>query len=362
MMGSLVRSAAILAMLVFAMSIVAIALSSEEVAAQLPEIKVTILEEDRDQTAHPTDVANDRLTFQGDVALDRTFWPPGSTVTIELELDVSGASPIWEYFFHPDELSFTASSVQNFTTTIVVPENQPAGAFHNLIFNATPTGLVLHNMEPGYGQIVIAQYYKIGRQFSTAPLRVTQGDIIDFNITLANKGNGDDTFLLEVSNEAELLNAGLTVIYERSKHIDSGRDDDVELQLQAADDALVSEFSLNLTIRSEGSAADPDVEDTITSGAEWTVVVDPGLATTLTDNLYIIVPGILAAVGIGIFLILRRRKRDRMEAEEMTTKKPADYGGEKKEKMKEKKKNAEKKAGKNKKAGKKKEKKTYGED
>jgi len=353
-MGSIMRSAAILAMLVFAMSIVAIGLSSEDVAAQLPEIKVTIREEDRDQTAHPTDVANDRLTFQGDVALDRAFWPPASTVTIALELDVSGVSAIWEFFFHPEELIYTASAVQNFTATIVVPENLPSGAFHNLLFNATPTGLLLHNMEPGYAQIVIAQYYKIGRQYSTAPLRVTQGDIIDFNITLANKGNGEDTFLLEVSNEAELLNAGLTVIYERSKHIDSGGEDEVDLQLQAADDALVSEFSLNLTIRSEGSTVDPDVEDTVTSGAEWTVVVKAGLATTITDNLYIIVPGIVIAVVIVIFLIMRRRKRVRMEVEEMTTKKPATYGGKKKDKKKAEKRKAEKR--------KTEKKKTYGED
>ncbi len=331
-MGTLVRSTVFLALLVFTVTIIAIALSGEEVEAQLAEVKVTILEDDRDQRAHPTDVTNDLLTFRGDVALDRTFWPPGSSVVVELELEMSSASPVWEVFFDPEVLTYTASAVQNFTATIVVPVQQPAGVFHSLIFNATVTGLILPNIEPGSAQVIIAQYYKIGRQYSTLPLRVTQGDLIDFNITLANRGNGPDTFLLEVSNEAELLNAGLTVIYERSKHIEAGDEDDVKLQLQAADDALVSDFSLNLTIRSEGSATDPDVEDTVTSGAEWNVVVEAGLATTLTDNLYLIVPGVIIVVVIGLLLIKRRRKRDRKEFEEMATEKPAAYGGKKKKK------------------------------
>ncbi len=329
-MGTLVRSAAFLALLVFAVTIVAVALSSEEVEAQLADIKVTILEEDRDQSAHPTDVAVDRLVFHGDVALDRAFWPPGSSVVVELELEMSDVSPVWEAFFHPEFLTYTASSVQNFTATVVVPVQQPAGVFHSLIFNATVTGLFLPSIEPGSAQVVIAQFYKIGRQYSTLPLRVTQGDIIDFNITLANRGNGEDTFILEVSNEAELLNAGLTVIYEPSKHIDAGEEEEIDLQLQASNDALVSDFSLNLTIRSEGSASDPDVEDTVTSGAEWNVVVEAGLATTLTDNLYIIVPGAIIVVVIGVLLIMRRRKRDRKEVEERATREPAAYGGKKK--------------------------------
>lgn len=321
------RSAAFLALLVFMVTSIAIALSGEDVAAQLTEIKVTILEKDRDQTANPTDVANDLLTFNGDVALDRAFWPPGS-VTVDLELEISGVSQMWEVFFDPESFTFTSSTVQNFTATVVVPEEQPAGTFHNLVFNATTTGLLLPNIEPGYATIKIAQYYKIGRQYSTAPLRVTQGEIIDFNITLANRGNGEDTFLLEVSNEAELLNAGLTVIYERSTHINAGDEGESELQLQAADDAIVSEFSLNLTIRSEGSASDPDVEDTITNGAEWTVVVEEGLTSKLFNNLYIIVPVVILVIVIGVFFVKRRRNRDRMEAEEEeATKKPAAYGG-----------------------------------
>jgi len=330
-MGAQVRSAAFLALLVFTVTIIAIALSSEEVTAQLTEIKVTILEEDRDQTAHPTDVANDLLTFEGDVAINRAFWPPGS-VTIELELEISGDSLGWEVFFDPEFHTFTSSSVQNFTVAVVVPEKQPAGAFHNLIFNASTTGLLLPNIEPGYAQVVIAQYYKIGRQYSTAPLRVTQGEIIDFNITLANRGNGGDTFLVEVANEAELLNAGLTVIYDPSTYIEAGDDENVDLQLQAADDALVTEFSLNMTIRSEGSSTDPDVEDTVTSGAEWTVVVEEGLTATITRNLYIIVPSIAIVFVIVIFLIMRRRKRSRMEAEDEAAKKPAAKGGKKKKK------------------------------
>jgi hypothetical protein len=332
-MGTLVRSAAFLALLVFTVTIIAIALSGEDVTAQLTEIKVTILEEDRDQTAHPTDVANDLLTFSGDVALNRAFWPPGS-VTIELSLVISGDSLGWEVFFDPEFHTFTSSAVQNFTAAVVVPEEQPAGAFHNLVFNANATGLLLPTIEPGYAQVEIAQYYKIGRQYSTAPLRVTQGEMVEFNITLANRGNGEDTFLLEVSNEAELLNAGLTVIYERSTHIDPGHEDSVDLRLQAADDALVSEFSLNLTIRSEGSASDPDVEDTVTSGAEWTVVVEEGLTSIIFNNLYIIVPGVAIALVFGIFLIRRRRKRGRLEAEAEDANKPAAYGGKKKKKKK----------------------------
>ncbi len=306
-----------LALLALSATLVMVAMTGEDAAAQVTKVVVTIDENDRDQTAHPTDTNHDVLTFRGEVALDKTFWVLGQTVVLDPNLFIDNAPSPWNVVFAPDDFKFSASGVENFTATLVVPEKLAAAAIYDLVFNVTTTDLIYYELTAGPAHVTIAQYYKIGRLYSTLPLKVTQGERIEFNITLINRGNGEDTFLLLVSNVLELGDAGLTVIYVPSSgRVPPGGEDEVELELLAADDAILSEFSLNLTITSDESKSDPDA-DTVTSFAEWTIVVEAGIGTTITNNLKYIIPGVILVVVVVAFILFRRKKmRERGEQED----------------------------------------------
>jgi hypothetical protein len=299
---------------VLAMALTMGFLASEDVEAQIPAIDVSLDDGDRDQTARITDGEQDHLTFKGEVTLNRPLWPPGTTVVIEVVIEMPSLSSVWEHNIDPPEMSFASSMTQNFTATVTVPPALGAATFYNLVFNATTEDILFFSNTPDNGVVRIAQYYRISRQFSTEPLRVEQGKSIEFNITLINRGNGDDTFNLEVTNEAELDLVGLIVYFDRSKRIEAGEELLVKLRLEADQEAIEGEYQLNLTIRSEGSSSDP-VADLVTSGAEWTIAVDPGLISQIKNYWYLV--GIGAGVGVvGVVLLIRRRRKRAAESDD----------------------------------------------
>ncbi len=315
-MGIHRRSTLALALLVLMGALLMVVMTGEGADAQVTEVTVTIAENDRDQTARPTDTEHDILEFRGEIALDKTIWI-GQSVKLTPELLMPNAPSLWEVTFNPTDITYTASGVENFTATVVVPSGLAVTTRpYTLVFNVTTSDLLFYNLNEGFAQVSIAQYYKIGRLYSTLPLKVTQGERIEFNITIINRGNGEDTFLLTVSNLLELSDAGLTVIAPPSSgRVGPGAVDDVKLLLQADDDAILSEFSLNLTITSEESQSDPD-HSTVTSFAEWTVVVEAGIGTTITNNLKYIIPGVILVVAVIAFVLFRRKKmREREERE-----------------------------------------------
>ncbi len=229
-----------------------------------------------------------------------------------------GAGEVWAVSFDPPSLTFTASESKEFIATVTVPVGLAAAAFYTLEFTASTGDLLLYDVTSDTARVTIAQYYKISRQYSTEPITVKQGELVEFNFTVENRGNGDDTFLLEVANLMELEGAGLTVLYETSKRVRPGRTAGVKLQVEAADDALESQFQLNVTITSEGSKSDPAYDRAVTSGAEWTIVVEPSLGSTITRNIvWIVGAGVVAVVLVVVLVLLRRRKRAREEEEDL---------------------------------------------
>jgi hypothetical protein len=121
-----------------------------------------------------------------------------------------------------------------------------------------------------------------------------------------------------VTNEAELLFMGLTISYPPSKRVLAGLNAEVDLEIVAADDAKETQIQVNLTITSEGSTTDPALERSVTSGAEWTVVVEPSIASQLRENLPIIIPSlIILVVLLVVFVVIRKKKRAKAVEEDL---------------------------------------------
>ena len=66
---------------------------------------------------------------------------------------------------------------------------------------------------------------------------------------------------------------------------------------------------LNLTITSDESAADPEVDTPVRSGAEWNVVVEPSLVSQAFEYWYLIVGGVVALVVVVLVIRMVRRRR-----------------------------------------------------
>ena len=313
------RSLAILVLLATALALLAIGVSSDGTEAQLPTITVDLDDGDKEQDAFPTDTENDILEFDGCLTLNRPFWPPGTSVVITMEIVMSGVDVVWESNIDPPTHTFAVSESQSFKALVTVPEGLPATTTIGfaLEFTASTEDILLPDITSDTARVNIAHYYKIHRYYSTEPINIRQGDVVDFNFTVENAGNGDDSFIFEVGNEAELLFAGLTLIYDTSKRVPMGGEENVRLQLTAATDALEGQFMVNLTITSEGSKTDPNYDDPVMSSAEWNVLVEPSIGSTIRENIiYIILGVVVLVVIIAVLVVLKKRRRAREEDED----------------------------------------------
>ncbi len=311
------RSLAFPFLLVFA-AVLLLAITAGDAEGQIPSIVVALDDSFTEQLAFPTGTENDILEFEGCLTLNRPIWPPGTSVVIEITIEMSGLSEPWQYSIDPPTHTFTASETQAFSAQVTVPAGLPATVTigHALEFTADTDDILLFELTTDVARVNIAQYYKMTRFFSTEPIKVQQGDIVEFNFTLVNEGNGADTFSFEITNEAEMLFAGLTVAEITPKLLEIDEDVNVKVTMQAAGDAKEGQFKLNLTITSQGSVGDANYERPVTSGIEWNVLIEPSLQQTIWDNLPYIIAGIgIVAVIVIVVVLLQRRKRAREDEE-----------------------------------------------
>lgn len=314
------RPLVLIALMAIAVAIVAIGMGSDEVQAQLPTITVSVEDAHKEQTAFPTETENDILVFDGCLTLSRPWWVPGTSVVIVMQMEMTDVDVTWEVSIDPPSHTFAASETQGFSAQVTVPAGLPATTTIGslLEFTATYQDILRYQVTTDTARVDIAQYYRISRQYSTEPINIQQGDVVNFNFTVENTGNGADTFIFEVANLAELEFAGLTLIYDLSKRVEMSEDENVKLQLSASGKAIENQFKINLTITSEGSKTDPNYATPVTNSAEWNVIVKPSIGSTIVDNLVFIIIGVVVLIVIIIVLVLlRKRKRAREEAEDL---------------------------------------------
>ena len=298
-----------------ALALVAIGLACDDASGQIPAITVEINDEDEQQTARSTNVFQDLLTFHGNITLAHPLYPFGKTTVITPVVQFPAGVTPWETNPNPPTLSFTSQGTQNFTVKLTVPTGLLATDLFTLTFTATTGDLLYHTTQPDDGLVSIAQYYKMARQFSTEPIRVKQGQAADFNLSLINTGNGADTFSLSIPNLEELAFYKVDVVFTNSKRVLPDEEVFISFHLEVDSDARVGEFQLNITIRSDESRTDPDHAEVI-NGAEFTVVVEPSIISSIKNYWYVVVIVVGVFVGVAILLKVRSNKAFEKEYEE----------------------------------------------
>jgi hypothetical protein len=317
-MGGPGRSLALLVLMAAAATLLVLGTAGEGAEAQLPEITVSLEGEDTEQVAFPTETENDLLIFEGCLTFSRPFWPPGTSVVIEMSIEMPDLDEPWQFSIDPPTHTFTASESQAFSARVTVPAGLPATVTigHPLEFTASTENILIYDVTSDTARVTVAQYYRMSRYFSTEPIKVEQGEVVEFNFTVVNGGNGVDTFVFEVTNEAEMLFAGLTIPPINPRRLVTGEDANIRITMQAAADAREGQFKLNLTIRSEGSSQDPNYDNPVTSGIEWNVLVEPSLEQTIWANIEYIILGVVVLIVVAAVLVILRGRRMAAEEEE----------------------------------------------
>jgi hypothetical protein len=167
----------------------------------LPTVTIELLESS--QTAHVGPEENCTVTFNGVVSVT---CHPATEVTVSLTAeDTWGTAAV-----SPSTLMFSESGNQSFITNV---RARPRESTSN---TGTVTVLGRWEMTPGsfagpadpqqgaVGRIDIAQFYKFTLSSSEPYKEISPNENDEFLLTVQNKGNGQDTFSIEIENKDEL--------------------------------------------------------------------------------------------------------------------------------------------------------------
>jgi LPXTG-motif cell wall-anchored protein len=271
--------------------------------AQVTEVMITIDEGFEQQITTVTDTRDESLRFPGQVSVDRIF-PIPPEVEVHLFAHVSPNPELFSVVFQPANITIEGDGSASFNATVNVPTNLSADTVFTVTFNATVTPLPVYNVIPGYGYMTVEQYFKIGRYFSTETKEVKQGGSINFELEVQNRGNGEDQFEIRLTNEAEAQDYGLIATFDRGVSLEPWKERTIVIRIDAQDEAIVGDITLNFTISSTGS------NGAVSSSAEFTLDIEPTLIRTIFTDFWWLAIGLVALALIGALVLRRRRRRD----------------------------------------------------
>ncbi len=271
--------------------------------AQVTEVMITIDDGYQQQVSTVTDTRDESLLFPGTVSVDRVF-PIPPEVTVHLFATVNPDPELFSVVFDDANITIEGDGSSRFNATVSVPTNLPADAVYTVTINATVTPLPVYNVIPAYGYITVEQYYKIGRTFSTETRTVKQGASVTFELVIQNRGNGEDQFEIQLTNEAEAQDYGLIATFDRGVSLKSWKNRTILIRIDAQNDAIEGQIQLNFTISSSGSRG------AVSSSAEFTLNIEKTLIGTIVKDYWWLAVGLVALGLIGAVVLRRRRRRD----------------------------------------------------
>ncbi len=177
----------------------------------LPEVfGLSIVLDNPDQEARVTDSAPGIVQFTGQMTVDK---PPVQRAVVTLESSVDTG---WVSSISPSSAVFTSTTPQSFTVTVVVPEKTLSTLTGRLLVRGTMTCSGQTSEATANGTIAVVQYFLLSMTCD-APYFETgkSGVSTTYKVLINNKGNGPDTFAIEVSNLKDLVSGRWTVALDK---------------------------------------------------------------------------------------------------------------------------------------------------
>lgn len=281
---------------------------------QAPEIiGVSIRLDQPLQEALVTEQSPGIVTFTGQVAVDK---PPALRAVVTLESSVDTG---WVCSISPSTAVFTSTTPQSFTATAVVPEKTPSTLTGKFLVKATVTSGGQSSEATANGTITVDQYFMLTLS-SDAPYFETDksGVSTTYRVLVTNKGNGPDTFAVQIDNQAVLRSSGWTVRLDRevTPVVQPGLLGEVTVTVNSPKDSPGFEARTAVVVvnaTSVGARTQNTMISHILPLVFHQKAIDPIFDVTVPT---IIAAVVVASVAVGIWRWRRKRKGRVLDVEE----------------------------------------------
>jgi hypothetical protein len=145
------------------------------------------------------------------------------------------------------------TQTQSFSVSIKVPQGTSCSETGTVtVFGHWIQGGFQYNIAPVSTIVCVEQYYKIEISTSKTQFLVDQGDNININLGITNKGNGDDSFRINFDNQSKLEDRGFVLPGPIDLDIDQGAHRDRNLNI-GIPKSISGSYLLKVCITSKGS-------------------------------------------------------------------------------------------------------------
>ena len=160
-----------------------------------------------DQCARVTESAPGIVTFTGQASIDKL---PVESCTVYLN---SSTDTGWAALVSPTMTTFTSTSPQSFTCTVIVPPGTDNSEYGNLLIRGRAVAEGLQSTAETRGMIAVDPYFRCNLSTATPYIEIAPGEQAFITIRLTNTGNAIDSFELEISNLRDLAKKRWTIVF-----------------------------------------------------------------------------------------------------------------------------------------------------
>ncbi|UCG68015.1 MAG: hypothetical protein JSV09_09240 [Thermoplasmata archaeon] len=157
----------------------------------------------------------------------------------------------------PASLVFSGPSgteeIQSFSVSVKVPQGTSCSESGTVTVSGYwIQGGLMYDIAPVSTIVIIEQYYKMKVSIDKTGFLVDPGDNIDVDLNVANEGNGDDIYQIDIENQKDLEDDGFALPAPIEVDIGEGANKDVSLKI-GIPKYISGSFSLKIRITSKGS-------------------------------------------------------------------------------------------------------------
>ncbi len=158
--------------------------------------------------AHITQAQLGAVTFGGNATVEKIQGIERVTVTLQAVVNTG-----WPVVISPQTIPFINPTTQRFQVTVIIPPSTSSLLTGNVIVTGSAKAPGLAPIVAAASAVVtVGQYFDLTIE-AESPLRQVKPGELTYNvINVYNDGNGQDTFELEIENNADLVKKQFTVL------------------------------------------------------------------------------------------------------------------------------------------------------
>lgn len=266
---------------------------------------LTLMADEETQVADVRPGVNNNVTFVGNVCSNLPARVNIHYLIVQINATTDSK---WPLKIRPQKVECTPGANEvPFSVSVTVPTETPANVQNTIYIwgnGTTWPGNENFNLTRITGTIRIAQYYssKIGTDELTREIQ--KGGHTNCRIDIANTGNGNDTFKIEIDNIDSLRKKGFEFVVPGPVDIEMNETDLFKLMVRAGSETQSGKYKIELSIKSTNDLS-------LCQVSKQTMILE---IVVKEDNAGYYAIGIVIIIMISIIAaILKKVDRERLE-------------------------------------------------